>query len=64
MVLGLGHSVHPPIRIEPYTGVEEAMALERLDKVKGERVARFIWDAKTVGLKVRRVYKKSNVTSK
>lgn len=64
MVLALGRSVHPPIYIEPNTGVEEALALEKLDKVKGDRVARFLWDAKTVGLKVRRVYKKSSMTSK
>lgn len=63
-VLVLGRSVHPPIRIEPYTGVEEAEARERLDRVKAERVSRFLWDAKTIGLKVRRVYAKTSITSK
>lgn len=60
----LGRSVHPPILIEPYTGVEQALALEKLDKVKAERVSRFLWDAKTVGLKVKKVYSKTSVKSK
>ena len=64
MVLVLGRSVHPPIRIEAGTGVEEAEALENLDRVKAERVSRFLWDAKTVGLKVKKVYSKTSVASK
>ena len=63
MVLALGRCVHPPIYIEPYTGVEGAEALEQLDKVKAQRVSRFLWDAKTVGLRVRRVYAKTSVRS-
>ena len=40
------------------------MALEKLDRVKAERVSRFLWDAKTVGLKVKKVYSKTSVTGK
>jgi hypothetical protein len=58
----LGRSVHPPIYIEPYTGVDEAMELEKLDRVKAERVSRFLWDAKSVALKVKRIYAKTSVT--
>jgi hypothetical protein len=61
-LLVLGRSVHPPIYIEPYTGVDEAMELEKLDRVKAERVSRFLWDAKSVGLKVKRIYAKTSVT--
>lgn len=64
MVLLLGRSVHPPIRIEPEVGVKEAEALETLDRIKAERVSRFLWDAKTVGLKVKKVYSKTSAKSK
>lgn len=52
-----------PASIDSDTGVEEAEVLETLDRIKAERVSRFIWDAKTVGLRVKKIYSKTSVKS-
>jgi hypothetical protein len=64
MVRLLGRSVHGPVRIEPNVGVEEAAALEKLDDVKATRVSSFLLDFMKVGLKVRKIYKKTDASSK
>jgi hypothetical protein len=60
----LGRRMHKPIHIEPNVGVEEAELLAKLDKVKAERVSSFLYDFMMVGLKVRRIYKKTSLLSK
>lgn len=59
----LGRSVNDPVRIESNVGVEEEEALAKLDNVKADRVAAFLYDFMKVGLKVRRIYKKTDVTN-
>mmetsp|Transcript_435 Transcript_435/g.674 ORF Transcript_435/g.674 Transcript_435/m.674 type:complete len:828 (-) Transcript_435:139-2622(-) len=63
MVRLTGRSIHGPIHIEPNVGVEEAVALKKLDKVKAARVKSFLLDLMKVGLKVRKIYKKADVAN-
>lgn len=64
MVRLMGRSIHGPVRIEPKVGADEGEALAKLDEVKAERVAAFFSGFVSVGLKVRKIYKKTNVTSR
>lgn len=64
MVGILGRRIGGPTHIKADVGVSEAKALEKLDKVKADRVAGFLYDFAMVALKVRRIYKKSDITSK
>lgn len=64
MISIFGRSTQSSIQIQPNIGVSEAETLKKLDKVKADRVAAFIYDFMMVGLKVRRIYKKTEFTSK
>jgi hypothetical protein len=63
MVGILGRRISGPIYIKADVGVSEAKALEKLDKVKADRVAGFLYDFIMVALKIRRIYKKADITS-
>ena len=61
LILLTGKSRRAPVYIYENDGVEEAAALEALDKVKAERVQSFFVDAMKVGLQVRRIFQKTQL---
>ena len=63
MIAFTGKSWHAPIVVHENDGVDDAAALEALDKVKSERVESFFIDILKVGLKVRKIYKKTQIES-
>ena len=64
MVSALGRHIRRSIHIEPNVDSSEADRLAKLDKVKADRVAGFLYDFMMIALKIRRIYKKTDVNSK
>ena len=61
MIACTGKSWHAPIVVHRDDGVDDSAALDALDKVKSERVGSFLMDTLKVGLKVRKIYKKTHM---
>jgi hypothetical protein len=63
MVALLGRSMHQPIEIEPGQGVSEGSKLQRLDKLKVERMSKLVQEFESFLLKVSSIYSKTSETS-
>jgi len=64
VVVLTGRSIHPPIHIEPNQGVEEGAIVDRVDKMRGQRMSKLITEFMYFVLKIYRIYSKTTVTAK
>ena len=59
----LGHSGHGAIYIESGQSEKEAVLRDQLDQVKADRMKGLFFEAVYTGLKVRKVYNKTDMES-
>ena len=64
IVVLTGRSIHPAIKIEPNQGVIEGKVIDRVDEIRGQRMARLVTEFLYFMLKVYRIYSKTTVTAK